>query len=172
MRDRLGVGCGLVQTHLRDQLVDDDDDAYGADEAAEEGPAEDGVEEAQAAEARGEDDGARQPRHHAGDLGALLALVVLVVAVVDGRADDGAGQERAGGFGPDDHLRAGAEEGIDQGVEDERVQAVDGRDVAEVGRVGERHGDVERGHCEGGDEVATEVLPSVLLYPVDSGQIV
>lgn len=86
-----GVRGGGVEAHFGDELVDDDDDADGADEAAEEGAGEDGVEEAEAAEAGAEDDGACEAGDHAGDLGADVVFVVCVVAAVDGFADHAAG---------------------------------------------------------------------------------
>ena len=76
---------------------------------------------------------------------------------VDGLFDDGSCEKTSGCFRPDDHLRTRAEQSVDDRVEDERVESVDWRYVCKVAGVGERHGDVEAGHCQSGDEIATDV---------------
>ena len=44
--------------------------------------------------------------------------------------------------------------------------------MGEVGGIGEGHGNIERGHGDGCDEVALEVAPLVLLRPVEDGDVV
>jgi len=69
-----------VQTHFGNQLVDEDDHTNGADEAAQERSAEDGIEETKSAESSCEDDSAREASDHACDLSVLLASSVRVVS--------------------------------------------------------------------------------------------
>lgn len=108
-----------VEPHFGDELVDEYNDADCADETAQEWSAEDGVEEAQSAQACGEDDGARKPGHHACHFGVLVACSIRMVTCVDRFADDLACQEGPSGFGADDHLWASAEESVYEWVEDE-----------------------------------------------------
>lgn len=93
-------------------------------------------------------------------------------ARVDVLADDLASKERTGSLRAHNHLRTGAKDGIDEGVEDEGIQAVDGGQMAQVGGVGQGHGDVEGGHGESGHEVTTEVFPTILADPVGDGEVI
>ena len=71
-----------------------------------------------------------------------------------------------------DHERGGSEYSVHDRVEDESVESVDGWDMAEVGGVREGHGNVERGHREGCDEIALEIGPFVLADPVTDRDVV
>jgi len=96
-----------AEPKFRDELIDEDDDADGADETTEEGTGEDAVEEAEPTKTRDEDDGSCHAGHDARDFGVAFAVCVGVPAAADVFADDLAGEKGAGGFGADNHLRAG-----------------------------------------------------------------
>ena len=166
------IGGELRQSHLGDELIYEDDDANGADEAPQERPAEDVVEKAKSKDARCQDEGTGQASDDAGDFGVLPSVFIARVVFVDVFPNNLAGQKRARCFWADDHLGACAKNSIDQRVDGKAVQAVDRGDVSEVGGVGKSHGDVEGSHGQGGNEVALEVAPLILLCPVDDGHIV
>ena len=170
MRDL--VGRKLGQAHLGDQLVYKNDDADGADETSQERPAEYVVKKAEAENAGRQNKGTSQGSHDAGDFRVAPAIFVAGVFLLDVLTNHLARQKRARCFRADHHLRTSAEDAVYQGVYGKAVQAVDGRDMGKVGGVGERHGDVERGHGQGGNEVAFEVPPLILLGPVDDGNII
>jgi len=168
----VGAVSQAAQAQLGDELVDGNHDADSADETAEEGPREHAVEEAQTSHAGDEHHGTGHTGDDAAQAGVQVGIVIPTFAAVDAALDDGAHEEGSGRLGAHDHGRAAAEEGVDERVEDERVETVEGRDVGQV--VGEREGhrDVHAGDGESGDEVALEVRPAVLARPDEDREVV
>lgn len=111
----------LVQAQNGCQLINEDDQANGRDEAAQKRAAQDVVDETEAAEPHGEDKGTGQANCHAGDLGLQDEVIFLAVSGIDATPDDGADEQRAGGLGTNDHLGAASQDGVNEGVEDEGV---------------------------------------------------
>jgi len=166
------VSSQSCEPHLGNELVYKDDYTDGADEAAQEWPAQDIVQETKSKEACDQDKGTSHARHDASDLGITSAVVVAGSTLLDVLTHDLAYEEGARCLWTNDHLRTGAEYGVNQRIQREAVETVDGRQVGKVGSIGESHGNVEGGHGDGGDEVALEVAPLVLLGPVEDGNVV
>jgi len=123
------------QTHLRNELVDKDDHTNGADEASQEGSAKNVVQEAESEEARYQNEGASKTRHNASDLSIPSTIIIPSCALLDVLTHDFAHQQRTWRFGSDNHLWAGAEDCVDQGVQGEAVKAVYRWHVCEVGGI-------------------------------------
>ena len=172
MRDASDLARARAEPELRDQLIHEDHETDRADEAAQERPTQDVVQEAQARDAGDEEEAAGQARHDTGRAGVVVVVVVAELAGLDVGSDDGAEQHRPGGLGSDDHLRAAPEQSVDQGVDDVRVQTVDGRDVREILGEGQGHGQVEGRHGEGRYDVAAQPRPAIVLDPGQQRQIV
>lgn len=77
---------GIVQTHLRNQLVNENNNTDGTDEAAQERSAEDRVKEAEPAESGNQDEGTSETSDHSSNSRVLLACLVRVVTSIDGLA--------------------------------------------------------------------------------------
>ena len=115
-------------------------------------------------------------RDQGDDAGDKLGLVdfahlaVRVLLLLEKLGDRVAGQQRQGCFRSDRELAAGAEDRVDHGGDGGAEQAADGVGVHEAGRV--RHGlrRDDRGHGEGGDDVAGELFKRVLGQPLQDLQ--
>jgi hypothetical protein len=165
---RLGGVPG--QAELGDELVDGDDETNGRDEAAQERPAEDAVEEAEARKTGEQDDSTRHTTHDTAD--PCVQHVVVLLAGIDAALHNGSDQQGAGSLRANNHLRAASKQGVNQRVDDKGVQAVDGRDMGQVLGVGQDHGEVDGGDGQGRDKVALEVGPPVLGHPGHEGEVV
>jgi len=166
------ISSQSCEPHLGNELVYKDDYTDGADEASQKGSAQDIVQETKPEEACDKDKGTGHARHDASDLGISSTVVVAGSTLLDVLTHDLAYEEGARCFGTDNHLRTGAQHSIYERVQGEAVETMDRRQVGEVGGIGESHGDVERGHGDGCDEVALEVAPLVLLRPVEDRNVV
>ena len=172
VHDAPDLARARAEPELWDQLIHEDHETDGADETTQERPAQDVVQEAQARDAGDQEEAAGQARHDTGRAGVVVVVVVAELAGLDVGSNDGAEQHRPGRLGSDDHLRTAPEESVDQGIDDVRVQTVDGRDVREVLGEGQGHGQVEGCHGEGRYDVAAQPRPAILLDPGQQRQIV
>ncbi len=109
----------VAQPQLRNELVDRNHGTDCADEAAEEGPREHAVEEAQTSDAGNENHGAGHTGDNAAQAGVQSSIIISSFAAINAALDDGAHEEGSGGLRTHDHGRAAAEERVDEGVEDE-----------------------------------------------------
>lgn len=166
------IGGKLGESQLGQKLLDEDDESYGGDEAAQERLGQHAVEEAQSKQARQENGGASGAGDDAAYFGMHESIVVGASTVVYTALYDAADKQGAGSLGAEDHLRGAAEHGVDEGVEDEGVQAVDGRHMGEGVGEGQGHGQIHPGEGQGGDQVAFEEGQLVLAHPDEAGQIV
>lgn len=162
----------VSETQLWNQLVHSNDKANGADEASQERSAQDTIQETQPCQTSHQNRRSSHARYDAANLRVYKIVGLLVVARVDVCLDDAAHQERTRGLGTNHHLGAGTEECIYERIEGEGVEAVDRGHVGEVGSEGESHGEIERGHGNGGHHVAAEVRHLVLAHPGQAGNVV
>lgn len=99
-------------------------------------------------------------------------IVVCTTATIYATLDNAPDKQRARRLGPEDHLGGTAEQSIAERVEDEGVQAIDGRNVGQVVGEGEGHRQVHASNGEGGYEVALDKRQLVLAHPYQAGQVV
>jgi hypothetical protein len=99
-------------------------------------------------------------------------VVVGATAEFDAALDDASNQQRPGSFRAEDHLRRSTQDGVQEGVEDKGVQAIDGRDVCEGVGEGECHWQIHAGDGQGSDEVALEEGELVLAQPYQGREVV
>jgi len=83
---------GRVETHLRDQLIDDDGNANSADEATQEWSTQNAVQEPQSTEPSGKDEGPCQSSDHTSNLRMLYSIVFHMRTRFDGFFDNAASQ--------------------------------------------------------------------------------
>lgn len=96
------------QSHLRDKLVNEDDYTNSADEATQEGPAQDVIQKAKSEEAANENECASHARDNASNLGIAPAVIVVCSALFDVLTHNFANEERARCFWAYNHLWTGA----------------------------------------------------------------
>jgi hypothetical protein len=164
-----GQSC---QPHFRNELIDKDDNTNGADEASQEWPTEDIVQEAEPEDTGHKDKRSSQACHNASNFGVSAPIVVPSCALFDILAHYFTNEERTRRFRPDNHLRAGAQNCVYQRVQGEAVETVYGWNMGEVRGIRERHRDVEGCHGDCSNQVAFEISPFVLLRPVEYRNIV
>lgn len=99
-------------------------------------------------------------------------VVVTATAKFHAALDDAPDKQRPGSLRAEDHLGRGAQDGVQEGVEDEGVQAVDWWDVGESIGEGEGHRQVHAGDGEGGNEVALEEGELVLAHPYQGREVI
>ena len=166
------LASSFGEPHLGNQLIHQDDDPNRADESPQERSTQDVIQEAEPGETGDEDDASGHPRDDSGHPGVIDLVVVTKLARVNIGPYDGAEQQGASGFGAHHHARTAAQERVHQRAEDECVQAVDGRDVPEVGGEGQRHGQIEGRHGQGRGEIPSEPRPAVLPDPGEERDVV
>lgn len=110
MRDLVSSQSG--KAHLGDQLIHEDDYAYGTDEAAQEWPAKDVVEKAKTKQASNENECASHTCYHASYLSIQGPVLIFGCPPFDILPDDLSSKQRSWGFRPNDHLRTGTEDSV------------------------------------------------------------
>ncbi len=166
------IGGHLVQAENWRQLIDENDEADGRDEATEERAAQDVVDESKSAQSMMKTEAPAKPTATPAILACKNGIIFAALSDIDVALDYGADEQRAGGLGSNDHLGAAAQKCVNQGVEDEGVQPADGSDMCEILGVGEGHWQIHGSHGDGGGEVAREPRPFVLAHPRQTRDIV
>lgn len=114
----------VAQTGLGNELVDENDDANGADETTQEGTTQHTVKKAESEKASKQDDGTGNSSDHAGDLSITGNIVVPMLARTDVLAHYLTSQEGTCSLGANNKLRDCAKDGIDEWVEDKSIETI------------------------------------------------
>lgn len=116
------------RTHssFRYKLIDKNDNTNSTDKAAQERPAEDTIQEAKSEETCKQNNGSGDSSHHSGDLSVTRKIVVSVFSGTDVLAHDLSSKERSSGFGTNNQLGYSTKNGVDEWIEDECVETING----------------------------------------------